>query len=105
MNIAYVTLYTWDWQPIGQVDLDLTQIYRNGVIDRSDLDDAAKKAAMPLLEGKDIKDVHILVHSGNPATPEELAVVAKEEYGNRGPDAVSWGRNRHIRRPGSIDLR
>lgn len=103
MRMAYVTLYTWDWQSVGQVIVDLDRLERNGKIDRSELDDVAQKASRPLLEEKGIKNVHVFIHEGDPLTPEELLESAKQEYVRRGPDAESWGRNRRIRRPGSID--
>jgi hypothetical protein len=105
MHIAYVTLYTWDWKPIGQVSIDLGIIERDGKIDRSELDDAAQKAAGPLLRKKGILDVHVFIHEGDTATPEELLQAAKDEYARNGPDAESWGRNRRVRRPGPIDPR
>jgi hypothetical protein len=103
MHTAYVTLYTWDWQPVGQVSIDLNRLERNGKIDRSELDDVALKASRPLLKGKGITHVHIFIHEGDPATPEELLQSAKDEHATNGPDAESWGRNRRVKRPGPID--
>lgn len=99
MHIAYVTLYTWEWKPIGQVVIDLSRIEQDGKIDRSELDDVAQKASRHLLEGKEIKDVHVFIHEGDPSTPEELLEAAKKQYREKGPDSVSQGRNRRIRNP------
>jgi hypothetical protein len=33
VHIAYVTLYTCDWAPIGQVTIDLGKLYRFGRIE------------------------------------------------------------------------
>ena len=103
MDTAYVALYTWDWAPIGQATLDLRPLYRNGVIDRSELDDATKKAAEPLLKGLSVRDVHVFVYGGEKPVPlEQLLESAREEYSKRGPDAESWDRNRRIKRPEPI---
>jgi hypothetical protein len=105
MRIAYVTIYTWDWQPIGQATVDLSHLERDDEIDRSELDDAAQKAARSLIDGKDIRDLHVFIHEGDPTTPEELLETAKQEHTRQGPDSVSWGRNRRLRRPGPISPR
>ena len=102
MRLAYVTLYTWNWEPIGQVRVDLSRLERDGEIDRSDLDDAIQREVTPLLEKKGIKDVYLFVHEGDQVTPEELLESAKGEYAMNGPYSVSWGRNRRVRRPGPI---
>lgn len=105
MRLAYVTLYTWDWKPIGQVSVDLSRLERDGKIDRSELDDATQKAARPLLNGTNVRDVHVFVHEGAEATPEDILECAKKEHAMHGPDSVSWGRNRRVRRPGPIRKR
>jgi hypothetical protein len=105
MLTAYVSLYTWDWQPIDQVTVDLSHLERNGQIDRYELDDVLQRIVKPLLVEKGIKDVHLFVHTGDQATPEDLLEAAKEEHAKRGPDVESWGRNRRIKRPGPIDGR
>lgn len=103
METAYVTLYTWEWKPIGQVQLDLKPLCHDGSIDRAELDDAAQKAALPLLRDLSVRDIHVFVHMGDPGTPEELLEAAQAQYASHGPDSESWDRNRRIRRPGKID--
>lgn len=102
MRTAYVTLLTWDWKPIGQITVDLGPLERDGKIDRSELDDVIQRAAKPLLKRTSIRDVHVFVHEGDKATPEEVAEIAKKEHARSGPDSESWGRNRRVRRPGSV---
>jgi hypothetical protein len=102
MRTAYVTLYTWDWIPIGQVAVDLSPLERNGEIDRAELDDVIQKEVNQLLKKQDINDVRLFIHEGDQATPEELLEALKRDYARNGPDLESWGRNRRIRRPGPI---
>lgn len=100
MRKCYVSLYTWEWQPIGQVTVDLSLFERNGKIDRAELDDAAHKAARPLLRG--IKDVHVFLHEGAPATPGQLREAAMQDHARRGDDATSWTNARRTRKPSPI---
>lgn len=103
MRTVYVTLYTWEWEPIGQVTIDIACIERNGEIDRAELDDMVQRASRPLLEEKDVRDIHVFVHEGDPATPEELREAAKKQHVKKGPNSISWGRSRRIKNPGPID--
>jgi hypothetical protein len=97
MNIAHVIVYTWDWEVIGQASFDLDPLYRNGEIDRGEMDDAVKKAAAPLIEGISCESVHVFAYSGDQVNPEDLTEAVRQEYESNGPNVESWPHGRRIK--------
>jgi hypothetical protein len=97
MDLVHVTVYSWDWEPIGQVSLDISFLYQDGEIDRGVLDEVARKAALPLLKGDFSRDVRIFVHRGDRMSPEDLLEAARQEYQARGPDVEVWPIGRRIK--------